>query len=143
MENDNLESYVPEIIESNKTLYAKMFIQLETCSCCKKPMMKEAPYGVFPNWLKLNQKEQAIKADIQIFHSTIGYDKICKKCVEDGIVTFECHLCNTKKPLNKIQKEIGSPSDYLCSDCYETIPAKMWDEKIEEMEENHKYDFNN
>ena len=44
--------------------------------------------------------------------------------------------------MNKIQDQFGDPSEFLCSDCYETVSAKEWNNIENILIEKHIYDHN-
>ncbi len=65
---------------------------------------------------------------------------ICKECADKNLADFNCDLCNTRYPSSEIQESFGSPPDFLCQNCYKTQPAKVWCEKVNDLESSHRYD---
>lgn len=51
-----------------------------------------------------------------------------------------CALCN-KLRKGKPQEAIGDPPEFMCTPCYETVPAKIWIAKRDALWEEHRYDF--
>ena len=58
-----------------------------------------------------------------------------------GKADFLCALCNERKSTDKIQESIGDAPEFLCKDCYDTVSAKIWDDKLDELQEAHRYDY--
>lgn len=117
-------------------------LRTSPCASCRKPMMKKAPYGLFPLSIDHDQAAQTARAGVVIESmSTIDDKKICVECEKAGKAFSTCALCKTPKPSSRIEESFGEPAEYLCSDCYETVPAKVWDEKAQELRDRHRYDF--
>jgi len=66
---------------------------------------------------------------------------ICKECADKSLADFECALCNQRYPTSEIQESFGVPPEFLCKECYQNKPARIWCEKVEELESDHRYDF--
>jgi len=66
---------------------------------------------------------------------------ICENCVEAGKATFKCSLCCERYPTTDIKEHFGYPPDYLCVHCYATVTAEVWEKKFDELEKEHRYDF--
>ena len=136
--------YTPKIIDGKYMLFAA---QAEQCPICKKIMVKKLSryyneQAFFPAWMEMNQDAQMKRAGLVYVGSVrVDDDVICDECEKAGKVDFKCELCGERKPANKIQERFGDPADFLCKDCYEIIPAKVWDEKCDQLEEEHKYDY--
>ena len=143
-----MESYIPKIVKEKNggSVYVEILLEGKYCHTCKKVMIKEgSPLmrgGPFPNYHKIGIKEQAANAGLE-FMSGIKVDnrEICISCKEAGKADFLCRLCNTRKPSDKIKESFGDPPDYLCTDCYEIVPAKQWDEMTDRLRSEHQYDF--
>jgi len=137
---NELDNYTPEVIDG----YGKVLVELEKCPLCGKYMVdaKGAKYGLFPKYININIDKQMERAGWVLRSCTKVDDKnICSECTEAGKADFLCTLCKQRKPTDKIKEEIGDPTEYICTDCYETMPAKEWDEKICKIREIHRYDF--
>ena len=144
-----MDSYTPKIIEKfkcfEKKAYVEMLLELSFCSICKNIMININKDNIFPNYYKLQLKEQLKKINGQI-QSNIKDKKtdsyICKSCKEKGKLTFICSICNKEHLTNNIQEEIyGDPPEYVCKTCYSTLSAKQWNTEIKELEDKHKWDF--
>ena len=118
-----------------------MAVSYDTCEICKKGMVDKVS-NVFPLYFRMNQEAQIKRAGFA-FKSKFEHNnkKICQECVDENKATFTCELCNEQKGTDKIEFSIGNPSSFLCSDCCNTVTAKVWNAKIDELEEDHKYDF--
>jgi len=66
---------------------------------------------------------------------------ICTECKAAGVASFFCALCNKKQPSSKEQKTFGDPPEKLCRDCYESVPANIWEAKCVSLYNEHRYDF--
>ena len=144
-----IENYVPEIVESNSNLYAKLVVPLTRCPTCDCLMLYRYSYqwsgfeSIFPKWVQINLYEQLSKAGILIYsHFKDKDDKfICRECAKEGKNTFVCALCDEERTSDLKEESYGDSPEYLCSVCYESVSAKEWDKKNEELREAHKYDF--
>jgi ssDNA-binding Zn-finger/Zn-ribbon topoisomerase 1 len=141
-----MENYTPKIYANGR--YVEMLVQAAKCPICEKVMVykedKNRYYGnrIFPLPISINQESQIKRAGI-VFKSTVKVDDayICEECQSSGKATFLCALCNNRKSIDKVQESIGDPPEFLCADCYASVPSKIWDEKLEELQEEHRYDF--
>jgi hypothetical protein len=136
-----MENYTPKVQENGK--YIEMLIEAKKCKCCKKIMIdKLGCYSIFPKYIKINQEAQMKAAGFVYSTTTLVDDEpICIECEQEGKADFLCELCEERKSSDKKQQSFGDPAEFLCKDCYETKPAKVWYEKCEELIEEHKYDF--
>lgn len=129
--------HTPLITSEKYTLFA---LQTDECPICRVRMLNKDKNNLFPYYVGMNQEAQMKKAGMEFKGSVfVKGSHICKKCEESGKATIKCELCGETKSSVKIQESFGEGS-FLCSDCYETIPAKQWDEKYEELLEEHKWD---
>jgi hypothetical protein len=71
----------------------------------------------------------------------INNHEMCEMCKSEGKAQFKCVLCNGIKPSSEQKESFGYPAEYLCTDCYNSVPAAAWDKKVDELEEEHRYDF--
>lgn len=143
-----MDYFKPEIIEEHThTAYGTLLVTLEKCHVCEKWMI--AMYCP-PTHFGSSSLFGPIGFDYQIKEAgwvlrsgaTRDDYEICKECFNAGQEGFRCALCNQVKPMSKSQESFGYPTEYLCKDCFEIIPAKVWAEKVKELIEKHKYDFN-
>lgn len=122
----------------------RMKFELETspCASCKRPMLKKAKEGLFPFTYDFTQEKQMEALGVVLESSSrIDDNKICVECEAEGKASITCSLCDQSKPSSKMQESFGDPAEYLCSDCYATVPAKVWDDKMEELRKTHRWDF--
>lgn len=141
MKNKNFDNYTPTLYRTDSGFfYAEMLIELEICPICGKPMILKR-HG-FPLYYKINQDAQMKNAEIQyISKSKYNNKYICCECAESGKSKFTCYICKTDKPSDKLHSSFGDPADHLCTDCYETVSAKRWNEIEDNLIEEHRYDF--
>jgi len=99
-------------------------------------------HKTFPSYHQIDVDSQLERANIAVASITKQDDAfVCKECVKAGKITFECVACKQRKPTSKVKDDFGYPPEHLCIDCYETMPAKQWDELVEKLEEVHRYDY--
>jgi len=136
-----MENYTPKIHENGR--YVEMLIETKKCKCCEKIMVaKLGYYSIFPKYMRINQEAQ-MKAAGFVYSTSILVDDepICLECEQSGKADFLCAMCDERKTTDKKQESFGDPAEFLCKDCYETKPAKVWDEKVDELQDAHRYDF--
>lgn len=135
-----MEEYKPQIIEN----YATFLVQIYKCWTCKQLMVINEPErnSPFPLAIRFDYKTQAKAADLKIRSKVISDGHyICTECAESGKGGFTCYLCKQYKESNKLQESFGDPADYLCTDCYDTTPAKKWDRITSKLFDLHQYDW--
>jgi len=117
-------------------------LRVECCPFCGRPMMDKCGYGIFPFYMGNNQESQMKERGV-VFRSsaTINNKHICVECKKAGKASFKCALCKEMKSSSKEEESFGDPTEYLCKDCYATVPAKEWDEKVERLRKDHQYDW--
>jgi hypothetical protein len=121
-----------------------MLFQLETrkCPSCGKPMIKRDKAGLFPRVLSNNQDAQNKKLGVvYVSRAKMDGEDICEECELSGKSYFTCCLCGEKRTSDRLEDSYGDPAEYLCKDCYETVPAKQWDEKVKKLQDAHRWDF--
>lgn len=140
----NLDNYTPEIIGNE---YATFLVKLERCPLCNclmiaEPKQQHFRKSTFPVYCKLSFETQAKRANLHFVSNIIVDDEyICIECADEGKADFLCSLCKNRKSTDKEKESFGDPPEYLCKDCYSTVPAKEWDKKCEMLEESHRWDF--
>ena len=97
---------------------------------------------LFPMYIKIDQKAQMKEAGL-VYQTSIFVDDepICEECEKLGKADFECAICEKRHTTDKIEESIGYPPEFLCKNCYETVSAKEWNEKYDELLKDHRYDF--
>jgi hypothetical protein len=119
-----------------------MLLAAKKCKCCQKVMIEKETKNLFPNFYAINQKAQMKAAGLVYMTATLVDDEpICIECEESGKASFLCELCDERKTTDKKQESFGDPAEFLCKDCYESVPAKKWHEKVDELQESHRWDF--
>jgi hypothetical protein len=148
MSNNKL--YTPTEVESTERLVLLGFAA-KACPICQKTMV-DAP----EQYLKYcqtnrgaafdggNTMEAQLKRGGYVFRSD-AEDKdgntICRSCKDEGRSSFVCYHCKKEHPTNKIEERYGDPAEYLCTDCYTSVPAKEWDELTTKLSNAHRYDW--
>lgn len=117
-------------------------LRTEKCPCCRKEMMDKDKGKLFPFYFAESQESQMKKADI-VFrsHSEKDNERICIECESKGLASFICALCGERRNSSDVQESFGDPSEKLCKSCFSTVSAEMWEKKVRELEESHRYDF--
>jgi hypothetical protein len=135
---DGQNRFTPKAIYSGGIL----FVRLSTCYTCKRKMIEKPRNirGLFPPWIDNNFDAQIKRAGWGVTSSAdVDGHTICQQCADDGKATFLCALCGERKPTDKIKDDFGRHRiDYLCLDCYKTVSAKVWQEKVNELRERHR-----
>ena len=140
----DIDNFIPEVIkEENHPIYGLVLVQLNPCSLCKKFMLSaNIQNRCFLLYYK-NDIEHQISRAGWVEQSNIKVDDkyICRECEREGKADFLCSLCKQRKSTKKIEDSFGDPPEFLCKDCYETIPAKIWNEKRNKLQKIHRWDF--
>ena len=138
MSSDN---YTPQKYGKNHFTF---LLRTQKCKTCNKDMIVKPKDNreTFPYYVRNDFDAQSKRCGL-VYRSNIKVDDsyICIKCEQAGEASFECALCNERKSSEKKHKSYGDPPEFLCTDCYETVPAKVWEEKESELYDEHKYDF--
>jgi len=139
-----MENFTPTQIENN---YGTMLVQLYTCHLCHKKMVAPPMKGyfgirTFPYYVRIDFDAQRKSAGWEeMTETTVDGNYICKSCKVAGLATFECALCHNRHLTTEIEEAYGDPAEYLCKQCYQMVPAKIWDDKNKELRKRHQYDF--
>jgi uncharacterized protein YbaR (Trm112 family) len=142
----DVEKHVPKIENG----YADVFIHIEICPVCRKPMI-DVPRGklnntwlseLFDHYYQANLTAQMKRAGIICRGEVKDKDDnyICEECEAAGKSSFVCSLCKQEYPSSDKQESFGDPPEYLCKYCYETVPAKVWKDKRQQLEGAHRWD---
>ncbi len=137
-----MENYTPKIHKDRSFWFAEMLIAVKGCHFCEKPMIFKTGQGLFPPQFHIRLDDQMKNAGI-VFMGTIRVDnkEICVECEAAGKADFKCELCEQRYLSDQKKESFGYPAEYLCKKCYEITPAKIWDEKVSQLESEHRYDF--
>jgi hypothetical protein len=143
-----LHDFVPPVIfEGGVHAYGFMIVELHKCPKCKKMMIRRDNSSTwyrspFPRYANYDFSLQLKRAGWVLESSVMVDDEfICQECADAGKADFECFLCKERKPTDRIQERYGDPADFLCKDCYETVPAKVWDDTSDKLMDSHRYDY--
>lgn len=139
--SDIIEKWAPTIItEHNRAVYVAFMVEGTRCGCCKRVMIagRGSATALSPAYFRANLRAQVERAGwCFLSGSRSGDDPICVDCERAGNGRFSCSLCGELREGQPVEWWIG---DALCQRCYETVPAKAWDEKRRALEEEHQYD---
>ncbi len=140
---EKIEDYVPKVIQDGEKHYIQMLIRGQKCHTCEKIMiLKCNQYDLFPRSYQVDQEAQMKKGNLVYKTSVTSNERyICHECVLNNKAVFTCSLCKEEKSTAKIKVSIGDPAEYLCTDCYAVTPAKEWDEIKNNLQEDHRYDY--
>jgi hypothetical protein len=143
-----MAKYVPQVIVDDEDYTIVSFaLKVDKCVICKSlTMAKITHYSYFPfpnRWIG-DQEDQMTAAGIRplgghTYHPEDG--PICNVCAEQGLGRFLCAGCGLERAVSHQKERIGDPPEFLCMTCYETMPAKRWNEIKNELNERHKYDW--
>jgi hypothetical protein len=147
-----IEDFVPRVVlvteRSAPTAYGTMVVGLHRCGGCERWMVEPlSDYKPFPGYFLSSFVAQVKAAGWAIngyaTKSVDGKDvPICKDCKEADVGDFVCALCGQARKSSQVQEAYGygGNGDYLCKPCYESVPAKRWDDRCDELEKAHQYD---
>lgn len=138
----------PGAPQSQPTPYGLVAVPLENCPICQALM---APPGgayasPFERRHETSYEAQVSRARWEIVANvrTLGGKKICRACAKADKGLFRCDLCEKERPTSQVKERYGDPEyreEYLCTPCFETVTAKVWNEKCDELRESHRYDY--
>ena len=143
--NDVLREHAtPTRIAENCVTMLCYFSPCGTCGKLMVPKPREdwSRVQVWPSWGEVSLDEQMRRGDL-VYASRARSNNaiICEPCSQAGRSTFICHLCKTERPSSALQDSFGDPPDHLCKPCYETVPAAKWNAEVEDLQEQHRWDF--
>lgn len=136
-----ISEFVPTIVEPG---FGLMLVRLEQCTHCKKTMLPPEPKhsSIFPGYMYAQRANQMKRAGwVERAPVTDAEHRaLCVECAPE-FAAFQCYSCKvTHKGEPNRSFGWGHGADYLCTPCYETVPAKKWDALVRELEDEHRYD---
>lgn len=142
-----MSEFTPQIIQEDEhSAQISLRVRVRKCPICNKLMFPDKEGHNNRAWNELlwysADKHQQMKSLRMV--STGEYvpmleEYICEECTQAGRATFICKLCNHERAINLVQHSwIG---DALCTVCYESMSAKIWNEKYQELESAHRWDY--
>jgi hypothetical protein len=138
-EQERIASYTPT--EFAPGIFA-FLVETMPCVVCERPTIKKPNDHPFPAYHAIAFEAQRDRAGIQEHGDWTDFRKpVCKGCKAAGAQTFECVSCKHRRPLNESKESFGAPAEHICVHCWETVPAKQWAALVEELTEQHRYDF--
>ena len=135
---------LPETFSGRGVVYGVMMVELEVCPLCTQVMIMEPGRNghPFPTALQDTFTAQRLRAGWQTQSEVQqGHDYICTACAEAGRATFVCALCEQERPSSEVHDSWGDPVESLCTTCYQTVPAAIWEAKTKQLYERHRWDF--
>lgn len=153
----DLKTWTPQLLlpddPRDTSGFATMLVEIDRCSTCQQWMVNLAPRlrsavgrAPFPLWHALAVEEQARRAGLRLQSiARAGNDDdhyICMTCQAEGKAFIVCAHCKQQRSADDIQEGFGmGDRDYLCTHCYATTPARLWDRLRDELREQHRYDY--
>jgi len=127
----------------HKDGYVAMLVKAQPCPSCDKTMVhpphRRKPFPVF---FQLTFEKQLADMGLVIQSQYLrDAEYICTECAEAGKAGFTCALCEEWRSNGTAKESYGDPSEHLCTPCFETVSAKIWQEAKDRLYEEHKYDF--
>jgi hypothetical protein len=141
------DEFIPKMETRYGFHYGRMIVAVELCHTCKKPMVARPQlvsyeHGLFPKHIDENFDAQLKRAGwVEKSHSKVDNSWICEECASQGKASFVCALCNERRTSDQVEERFGDPPEFLCKTCYSSVSALKWDQKTEELNEAHRYDF--
>jgi len=132
------EDFTPTVLAPG---FGVVMVATETCAACMRTMIRTGTGAGFPAFWRAGRVEQMKRAGwAERAYATNASDKpLCKDCAPTA-GAFRCALCKQERH-GVAEDSYGDPAEHLCTPCYETVPAKVWDEKDRELQKAHRYDF--
>ena len=148
--------YIPQIVsEFEDRAIGTMQVNLHKCPTCGRWMLPRIArhlntpidhtlfvISIFDT-RPLSRLEQVLDRAGWRLESDSEFDNhhICAQCASEGKGGFTCALCGQVRSSDQEKKSFGDPAEFLCVVCYETQPAKVWQQKVDELYEEHRCDF--
>lgn len=135
------DEWTPKIVGDGKYPYGLFMLQIYRCEICNRLCM-HSPVGAFPSYNRNNQEAQMKRAGIvALGYSGTEQEPVCAVCVSENKITITCAICNETRSANDVEERVGSPPEFLCKFCYETVSAKAWQDKMDELRDSHQWDY--
>lgn len=135
----SMDNYVPRLWAGR---YAMMLVELEVCSTCGRLMLPRMSSDPFPRGKGVRKEDQLHNAGwVEQGKTWVNERYSCTECERNDRVLFLCALCGVHRKSSEIKESFGFPPEYLCMTCYNTVVAKEWDEKKNELHESHRWDY--
>lgn len=147
--------YMPKLIAADTVSgegLISIAVSVEVCSGCRKWMINRslASFGrnIYKDGIGIGYdnglQQQINRADVRVCSDVVDSKRrpICEECKAAGKSTVICWLCKQERSSELIKHSYGydPPSEYLCTVCYESVPAARWDKATTDLEEKHRYD---
>ena len=140
-----MDDFTPQVVKKSWATYGIMLVELSICPICERYMVVPQPStwdSPFPIYNALSFETQLKKAGwARRSYIEVDSVKICQDCANSGKADFLCALCGERKETSKVHDSFGDPGEFLCSDCYATVPASVWENKVSQLHDTHRYDF--
>ena len=103
-------------------------VSLNHCHCCNTAMLPMLPPEWFQHVAPQASQMAALGVSVQSSETTPEGDRLCVNCEDSEEVKYLCALCHAHKPYSEVETSAGSR--FLCSQCFGTVTAKVWQETI-------------
>lgn len=146
MKNDEekqIREFVPTVLAPD---IAVMLVRCQSCTQCRRTMIEKSDRArsAFPLYMHASVDAQ-IKRAGWVDASYATNENGGQLCVECAVAhaAFKCYACNLVRR-GEPKETFGWGSlmtvHYLCLHCFETVPAKRWEELQDELRQEHQYD---
>lgn len=136
-------TFMPEAIRGYRDgkWYAIFALALEECTECGSKMVQRLPpwsyYQLFPKGLSFERQLKRVGWRFSAKESTL-----CEPCYDlrRGLL---CAICGMRRDKAEIEFTLGVATgfqDHACRSCRETLPAILWEMKINEIKARHARD---
>jgi hypothetical protein len=130
--------FTPYLIDANHIAVA---VQCSTCAECGRNMIGDLhgrALSVYPRHALVDQLKRADVGRLSGRYNAAGR-LLCADCAPVH-ARFHCVLCKEARAGTPQYSE-GDPAEFLCVPCFEQRTAKEWDEAVQELRKNHRWDF--
>jgi len=133
------ENHTPQIDGQ----WVTFVFRTDTCPVCKANMIESSQWNYSPFVAGENSFTEQVKRSGLVLRSDVMVENefICVNCKRDGKADFYCYLCQRRKESCKMKESYGDPAEFLCTDCFSRVSAKVWDNAESELSHKHKNDF--
>jgi hypothetical protein len=132
------ETFTPYVLTPG---FGVVMVEVAICTKCERQTLTIENGWKCPPYYKAARAAQMKRAGWvdRAYATTAEGAVLCVECAPVA-AAFKCALCQ-KQRHGKPQDSYGDPAEHLCTPCFETVPAKVWAEKTDELYKEHRYDF--
>lgn len=125
-----VKDLVTQEVVYNGTRYGVVVVEILKCKSCESDMVSPIERSdQSPFTFRLPMSSQIEQAGRKM---AAGAKGVCADCYESGNITENCRICEEDRKPSEIEETIGGKY-HLCKPCYETVSAKEWEDTIDNL----------